>query len=226
MKRPSAHVLTCTVLLVTGLLFAPQKSFILSDTECLLDSQICPPELLDASSNLVGSSYLFTNMVNKVNELSSVRSTPYRATNYSVSFPGTIKILFTQEPIVYSLVTSETKVSITESGYVISFQEGYPQITFPQSPTENALPQELHTQLLGCANLFDRLSLSQEEIQWIDNFQVEVRIPNEVTYVLNPQDLETGIWAIQTIQKQRIQEKFEANQVLDVRFRMPVLRTP
>lgn len=226
MKRLSVHVLASFVLLISGLVFAPHQSFTVNSTECYLDSQTCPAVLETASSSLIGSSYLFTDIVHSVNQLQDVSSTSYRATRYSITFPGKLSIWFSQEPIVYSLISTDARVSVTESGYVISYQEGFPELKYPQTPSEAVLPQDLHMQLLRSAQLPDQLSVSDAEISWINEFQVEVVIPNTITYVLNPQDLETGIWAIQTVQKQRVQEQFEANQVLDVRFRMPVLRTP
>lgn len=225
MRRPSAHIFISFLLLIIGLIFFQTISMQVVKVDCYLNQNACPDEVNEILKSLEGTSLNTTPFISYINNLEELKKTPFRAIDYSIKIPGKLIVYLEQEEVLYSLSDGLSTIGITTKGHVVAANNDLPVIQFSSLPQDSPIDQTLHNQLSQIATIPKELDLDEASITWLDAFEVRVQTSNNTVFIFDPKNLDQGIWAASEIRQARIDDSENSEQVIDLRYKMPVLRT-
>ena len=212
------------------IVFGAQQLFFIQRFSCTVVAANCPADVVSTLQRLVGQSLFNQNFTTVGNEL--LTDTPYRVAGWTIELPGQLHLDLIQDPALYTLVSSDTRVFVSTTGTVTAAPEDTTtqllSITFAEPLTsvlneKGQIKPDLHQAFSELSSARTQQRLEIQEVLW-QNDTVTVSLP-ELRLLLPvasvSQELER---ARLVLDSPEFKEHAASGQELDVRFRMPVLR--
>jgi hypothetical protein len=225
----SYHKLSLPILFVLTVLFLGFSR--VSNVECYLHDQVCPPDLMAQAQTLKGSSFFFSNFDQKLMQSNSFESI-YILNNIQKKLPSTLKLYFNQEEIEYALLINNEKKFIGQSGVAIPNQTETNNILIIQWQLEqsiienNLINPDYHQIFLAVARTLTQSNLKNPVILWVSDTQILIDFDEHPRFIFDKQTIQTQIQKVDTIISAReLDEINEPILEIDMRFDLPVLRT-
>lgn len=215
-----------------GLFIFFSQIFTVYHTTCYLEEEACPEELAaSVTQSLVGESLIFSDLQQIA--LKKQVGIGYTLTTVKKVLPGKLVVYFSQSPPLYLIKTPESTFGVDSQGYLQSIGEstGVVTVQFAQEPVlleQKKLDQNTHQIIVMSIKTLEKAQTSLESIIWKSNQEIDIKL-EKVTLVIDESTAETALpKALGVLQSKEFQETTKdtnATFVLDMRFRLPVLRT-
>lgn len=204
--------------------------------ECrVVDASPCPILVSQKLQSLLGSPLLFSRLDQQLEGL--LRPVGYTLTSYDRALPDTLKIDATPLDILFYLETEGQLVAITSNGVALAISETTDRPSWrvvsidPVTQTHLKTTANVPTWLVQTAEaLTTFLSSTNTTPTFIElrtPFELELSLPDQPHQVLiNPQDAALNLARLAFILKSNHDfSSASSSATLDVRFRLPVLRS-
>lgn len=215
--------------ITAGVSLTARSIFTAQQVLCQIEAQNCPSDVTSTLTQLHGTALISTNIAAEANTI--LTATPYRVTSWYSTLPGTLHLEIAQDPTAYRLQTSDADVFVSTSGIVTTataeVQDSVLRIA-TDSPLEAVLTEEgtvrstLHTSLRAAAET--TLEIPVADAQWYDQ-TLQLNLSDGFVILMLVSDVQQQLErATLVLDSPEFAERAAEVSVLDLRFRLPVLR--
>ena len=223
-------VLIVVVGLATALV-SLYKLFRVQTVECrLLGAEACPDDLVQTLQFIINQPLFFVDFSKQISTVQLPQ--PVRLSKISKKLPSTLRLSFQLEPVAYVISTDQDIFFVSQSGQL--YQQQFEQTGLVQvrllsawSHQSGSVELFIHHSLLAIIAGCQQLKLPLQTITWLDNSTIQLSMENRSEiFVIDSQqpNLELHRLAL-VLQSGEYQALTQSKQELDLRFKMPVLRT-
>ncbi|HEX7017455.1 MAG TPA: hypothetical protein VF209_00915 [Patescibacteria group bacterium] len=229
MRSLARKLLLSTVIVVTmlGLLFL----FKIKTVDCTLGGVACPGEVTQALNIFVGRSFFFTDLNLLFNQEPTLSQ--YRLSKVQKKLPGTL--IFELQPYLtgYQLYFSDQDKTLTvdsQRGLLEQKSETLPTITtqVPLSDleVEGKIDPDIHQSLVELVGAISKYQLEYQHIILENKQVIRISLREGINGIISIDTTPAKVAQLAFIQKNVDLASFDQHvQVIDVRYRLPVLRT-
>jgi len=221
--------------LVFGILFLlRQKFFVIQTVVCeFSDGQTCDGKInIESFRNIP---LFFTDFENTPELRKQLNELQFQLLDYKILLPKTLLIIVDDEPILYELAVPDgTVFLVTRSGKIISNRENTDDGLYKfkitnsvvQLISDNELNYRAHTTLVTLKKLLDENSLNVREIFWDEENTMLVRLDSSRQLLIDPDSINTLFDVLPAVLQAAERNQSDDKVEIDLRFALPVLRTP
>ena len=241
MKR----LLLPSIILITPfflLLYLLQNFFSIKNIECRVSTNDkCPDFLVNRlEENIKGKPIIFTDLELEMTKEPFV-SDSFALKGQKKKLPNYIEVVFDHEPIIYLIRTQKdddkTK-AVTQSGFIWETEnstKGVPVVDFSQTnqlseqnkdPFNNKMNEKKHNPIKKIVSSLKKMNLPYQEIVFLSESEILLKIEDSLVAILDDKEVEKSVAELSAIlSSPEYLEREEKVEEIDLRFRLPVLRT-
>lgn len=215
------------------ILVAGKMLFSVRDINCKLSNDAACPEHLLAELEVLKNKPIFFTDYKSILSKENALSQPYSITQVTKTLPSTLNIIFTAEDSLFIIEQSSQSYLISSSGKVFPNDQIQSEQAIVKVITDNTLVENnqidsgtFHT-ISTILTTGDELDLPIQSITWVDKSTIKLNM-KEITEVaiIDSESPRLELQKLTNIlSSKEYQTLPETKQELDLRFRMPVLRT-
>ena len=217
--------------LILGIVGGVAQLFQVTDITCTTtDNQSCPTSVQASLNSAIGKSFFFTNFERDFSA-SDAETQPYTIQSINKILPGTLVVMVQLETPAYLLITKDGQYSISQSGSVIA-ADSHPQslatITIQSEIpiiADGKLPDKYHSVISSILEEILRQEMVVATITWVDDQTLYVDLQNGPRVVLESQTAGQRVQHLPVILQSTEVKSLPQLAEIDLRFKLPVLRT-
>jgi hypothetical protein len=223
-----------SIFIASGLLALTQNFFSVRQIECVFNTNsACPPELRASLETLRGTALFFTDTQNT--STFSIDATGHTLEKIEKVLPSTLVLYFLPSEVLYQVRIDESYYSTNTEGFLqVSSENGaIPTVVFFNrdlllSPTQ--LKPEVHQVLKLLVAEAQKNSISVSTIEWRSEQELVLLCDQTIAVSIDTTDIPKKMAQLEQIlhsaELEEITQQNATSPTLDLRFNLPVLRTP
>lgn len=218
------------LLIVIGLLSCLSIFLRVQTVSCLVETQPCPADV-SQKLNLQGRQLLFSDHQRQIT--TDLAGLPYQVVKVSLVLPHTVVAELKPQPSAYQLLNNGQVYLVDQSGLL--FQVTQPMADLPiiqvshaniLDLTQREVPAATHQFWLEAAAGAKDLGFGAMELRAVNEATILIRLADSLQAVISNEQPLLQLERLQTILKQQAHTTpKEPIHEIDLRFRLPVLRT-
>lgn len=233
MKRKIAFRLAFVCLVVLLLSLVPMMKT--KSVECYLDSNAsCPAELTSLlEQDIINRSFFFTDYENIVAR-APLASLPFTLSSFKRNLPDKLTLTFKNEPLLYKLVMEDgSSLLIGTEGTIINNATDNNELTqvlvYEDAATifsGNKVTSKLQKPISAIVESLHAQGVSVESVSYQNSQDIRLKLSSSQVAILDDTDPESAIKKLKLIlSAPEVTAIDEPIDEIDLRFKMPVLRT-
>ncbi len=225
------HGISVVFLLVGSAAFI-KNIFSVQTIICSLDTgSDCPSSLTTSLEPLKNTPIFFSRLPQTI--MYATDTGGFTLKSLHKSLPSTVVVQFIQAQSLYQLQLGENRYAVDEKGFLqLSTNQTGILLTFEGDPplqSTHQLDQTVHTVLNAIVQKSSAAQLPVTGIYWKSNQEIELSLEGDHRALLDSSDISTKIATLSQVLSSdefaQVTQNFTTPYSIDVRFRLPVLRT-